>query len=207
MSLKNFFQNFFSKKLSNLPRCYSEYNNSIKNCGGEICKHRCICKLLTKKQIMDTIAYLEPISDEINGLTDIELKRLESSVNSNLEPIEDYMVYYAHSKKIYGTKREKQELVFLEKIFKKVICPNRDMGEKGRIQPYLDRVKKSKLVVVSEYRKHIGKGCFCEIKQAQVNNISVLVLRKDEKGFYFKSVQKMYHVDKNDWAVGYGAIL
>ena len=38
-------------------------------------------------------------------------------------------VYYAHSKRTYGSEKEQNEYLFLKSIYPKTICPNKDIGE------------------------------------------------------------------------------
>jgi len=43
-------------------------------------------------------------------------------------------VYYAHSKRTYGSEKEQNEYLFLKSIYTKTICPNKDIGELKSIQ-------------------------------------------------------------------------
>jgi len=112
--------------------------------------------------------------------------------------------YWAHSKKIYGTPEEAEILAVLEKVFDKVVCPNRDIGEKGDIQPYLDAIDNCDTVIVSEYQDHIGKGVYDEITFAiREKDMDVYALRNWE----FVGVIAAKIVDPNDWAVNYGRLV
>jgi len=112
--------------------------------------------------------------------------------------------YWAHSKKIYGTPEEAEILAVLEKVFGKVVCPNRDIGEKGDIQPYLDAIDNCDTVIVSEYQDHIGKGVYDEITFAiREKDMDVYALRNWE----FVGVIAAKIVDPNDWAVNYGRLV
>lgn len=112
--------------------------------------------------------------------------------------------YWAHSKKIYGTPEEAEILAVLEKVFDKVVCPNRDIGEKGDIQPYLDAIDDCDAVIVSEYQDHIGKGVYDEITFAiREKDMDVYALRNWE----FVGVIAAKIVDPNDWAVNYGRLV
>lgn len=118
------------------------------------------------------------------------------------------IVYYAHSKLIYNSLREKVERDFLERTFKKVICPNRDMGELGEMDPYLRKVETCDIVVCSEYEKHIGKGVFEEVNLALKLAIEVFCLRRQKRTckFIFKTVTNVKIVDEQDWKYYYGKI-
>ncbi len=117
------------------------------------------------------------------------------------------MIYYAHSKQIYNTKREKEERVYLKFIFYDVCCPNLDMGELGSIDPYLKKVRKSNVVVFSEYKKHIGKGVHQEIMEAYKNKIPIILLRKIKKKFKLMPVFRIMIKDPDDWAIKYRKVI
>ena len=114
-------------------------------------------------------------------------------------------VYYAHSKKIYGTLRERRERILLASIFpkKSIVCPNRDMGELGSMLPYLNKVQNSDIVVVSEFKNHIGKGAYEEVVLALQEYTPVFVLRR-KKLILVKDIKV---VNWNDWQVTYGKVI
>jgi len=119
------------------------------------------------------------------------------------------MIYYAHSKKIYNTPREKKELAYLKKKYRNkstIVCPNKDMGELGNIEPYLKKVRECHTVVCSEYKKHVGRGVFEEISEALNKGKDVFVLRKGLLGFKLKRVNNVVWADINDWKVYYGKV-
>lgn len=116
-------------------------------------------------------------------------------------------VYYAHSKLIYDTPREKSERSFLEKSFGKVCCPNRDIGEQGSIDPYLNRVQRSSQVICSEYQRHIGKGVFTEVSEALERGKKVFRLKKVKVGWMLEPVSAVKVVDEFDWKVCYGKLI
>ena len=117
------------------------------------------------------------------------------------------MIYYAHSKRIYGTEQERAELDWLKKKFPKVLDPNGDLGELGSIVPYLEAVTKCSAVVVSEYQKHIGRGAFSEIEHALSRKKPVHCIRKYRNKFRLVIVSRVEIVDGEDWAVRYGRIV
>jgi len=92
-------------------------------------------------------------------------------------------IYYAHSRTIYGTDREREERDFIAKVFPghSVTCPNRDMGELGAIELYLQAVRQHGMVICSEIEygdvSAVGIGVFSEVQEAILHGIPVLVLR------------------------------
>lgn len=94
--------------------------------------------------------------------------------------------YYAHSMRKYNTKIESIEYDFILKHFKGcVICPNKDLGELGGIEPYLKIIETTSALYVSEYMNCVGIGVFKECSFALSKKIPVFVLRKDEKDEYY----------------------
>lgn len=117
------------------------------------------------------------------------------------------LMYYAHSKKIYNTKREQAELMWLLDNFSgKVVCPNNGMGELGSIEPYLKMISKCDGVVLSEYERHIGRGVFSEVERALLEKKLVLCIRRFVGIFYLIKVSRIEIVNNYDWSVYYGKI-
>lgn len=118
-------------------------------------------------------------------------------------------VYYAHSLKIYNTKREKREFRFLKRKFSEVWNPNMDIkwDNKSKMKPYLEAVKNSDIVVVSEYMKHIGKGVYEEIKTALNHVILVLCLKKKFLRYRLLEVKDVELTDELDWKITYGKVI
>lgn len=112
-------------------------------------------------------------------------------------------VYYSHSKKTYGTAVEAVARKGLEGALGEVLCPNRDIGEKGALQPYLDAIDYCDAVVCTEYMGHIGRGVYDEVCHALMKRKDVFVLRKGE----LIAVVGAKIVDPNDWAVRYGKLI
>jgi hypothetical protein len=93
--------------------------------------------------------------------------------------------YYAHSMRKYNTPIEKEEFAFIEECFKGlVICPNKHIGDLGRIEPYLNVVESSCAVFASEYQNCIGWGVYTECTFALERKIPVYLIRKDENNQY-----------------------
>ncbi len=125
-------------------------------------------------------------------------------------------IYFAHSRQIYNSKVEKQLLAFLSKTFgrKDVCCPNNDMGELGSIEPYLEKVRHSSMVVVHQFRNHVGKGAYQEVKEALARNILVKVVirgkgrtRSGLPKYSLKQVKDIKIIDNTDWKIRYGQVI
>ena len=126
------------------------------------------------------------------------------------------LIYFAHSRQIYGTKVEKQILLYLSKKFGRinVCCPNNDMGELGSIEPYLEKVANSSMVIVHQFKNHVGKGAYQEVKEALAKNILVKVIicgkgrmRSGPPRYDLKEVKAIKIVDNTDWKVRYGQVI
>lgn len=117
--------------------------------------------------------------------------------------MEKQLYYYAHSKLIYNTKREKSEERFLKKKFM-VINPNTDIGEMGSMNPYLKKIDCCTGVIFSEFNDCIGKGVYEEVKHAINNKKPVLCLKKSILNYKLIPVKKTpIIVDENDWKERY----
>ena len=112
-------------------------------------------------------------------------------------------VYYAHSKKIYNSEREKNEYLFIKNIYPKTLCPNKDIGELGSLKPYLDIVKTMDLIIFSEYMNFIGKGVYAEIQTAIINKIPIKLFRNNN----LLNINKLEINNKNDWAIKFAKVI
>lgn len=119
-------------------------------------------------------------------------------------------VYYAHSMKIYNTKREFNELKYLSRYFiiKNILNPNGKIrwNPETKMDPYFEVVRNSKLIIVSEYKKHVGRGVFDEINTVLNNKIPVYCLRKELFGFKLKKIKSTKKVG-SDWKIYYGKLI
>lgn len=114
------------------------------------------------------------------------------------------IVYFAHSKLSYGTRRENKELLFLQSKFARIIDPNKDMGELGDIKPYLTVLSLCDLVVVSAFIDNfVGKDAFSEVELALKLKIPVYQLI-DKKLVVVIDI-KLFDLD--DWKVKYGQLI
>ena len=111
-------------------------------------------------------------------------------------------VYYAHSMKIYDTDREKDELKLIKSLYSNVVNPNGDIKWRGTMEDYFEAVRESDIVVCSEYKGHVGKGVHDEIKEAQLHDIPVFVIRRGK----FYPVKEISIDNAGDWGVNYGRI-
>lgn len=116
-------------------------------------------------------------------------------------------VYYAHSIKNYDTSREVRELAYLNKEFT-VFNPKNEIrwNSLTKMTPYFEAVKKSDILVASEYKNHVGRGVYDEISIALSNSIPSFVLRK-EHNFKLLEIQALKLDDIYDWKVYYGIII
>ena len=117
-------------------------------------------------------------------------------------------VYYAHSMLIYDTRREKKELKFLKKHYKFVCNPNTDIkwDDAMEMEPYFKAIKSCDLLICSEYKNHIGKGVYDEIRTALNNNIIVLCLKKKLFRYRLHNIKDLILKNENDWKIKYGKI-
>lgn len=90
-------------------------------------------------------------------------------------------IYYAHSKKIYYSKREKKELAIIRRRYPsaKIINPAGLFRQEvdWRIFMAYD-LPEMDLVIFSDFNGYIGKGVFEEILTAIENGIPVLYLNE-----------------------------
>lgn len=109
-------------------------------------------------------------------------------------------VYYAHSKLLYGTPEEKKQRKFIEDRFEKVICPHRDIGELGSIEPYLEIIEKQCThVVCSEFLEKVGKGVWEEVKKARKLKLPIYCIRKIDDKYKMFKVKTGRVIDKENW--------
>lgn len=90
----------------------------------------------------------------------------------------DKRVYYAHSMVLYNTSEEEEDVEFLKQLYKRVICPNKDIGKAERgMKAYLKIVEWADLLVVREFEGFIGFGVYKEIWRAKRFGIPVKCIR------------------------------
>jgi hypothetical protein len=119
----------------------------------------------------------------------------------------DLKVYFAHSKKIYNTDLEKHLKAWLKKQYREVICPNKDMGELGSVEPYLEMIDTCDIIICREHMGYFGRGVYDEVKHALKRKKLVMVMRHDTNNkIYLERVFKVKIVDECDWEVRYGKI-
>ena len=112
------------------------------------------------------------------------------------------LLYYAHSKRTYGTRKEKKELRLIRKQFPEyqIINPNGlsflGVTDYEILSECKILVRQSAIVVFSEYANHIGRGVFEELLEAKRKKY---LLR--EKRFIENFNTQM--VNPDDWAVRY----
>jgi len=119
------------------------------------------------------------------------------------------MIYYAHSMKIYDSVAESEEFKFIKDYFKDsdVINPNGDIKWGGTMKPYLAAVERSNMVVMSEYKGHVGRGVYEEALVALEHNIPVRCIRRDKNGqLLVVNINDLRKADRNDWAIKYAKV-
>jgi hypothetical protein len=101
---------------------------------------------------------------------------------------------------IYSTEEEKLQRAFIESKFDKVICPNRDVGELGSIEPYLKIIeKKCTHVVCSEFLELVGRGVWDEVRHARKLKLPIYCVRKVDNKYKLLKVKSGKVVDKDNW--------
>jgi len=111
--------------------------------------------------------------------------------------------YFAHSMQIYNTKLEKELTETIKSFNFPMICPNKDIGELGSLNPYLQIVKKCKGVITHEFKGYVGKGAFEETKLSLQLDKPTFVIR-DGKIIPVKTIKIN---NSKDWKITYGVIL
>ncbi len=116
--------------------------------------------------------------------------------------------YYAHSKRKYNSSEEVEEMSFIQKHFRgNVVCPNKDLGQLGKMEDFLRVVRSAVRVYVTEYFGYVGRGVFEECSLALQNNIEVFVVRKDLKGkFFVQEVKDVLETNSFNF-VSYGCLI
>lgn len=111
------------------------------------------------------------------------------------------IIYYAHSKRIYGTDAEKKEIETIRKAHHtaKIDNPPELFNSEPTWHKYMEaEFPKIDLVIFSDYRGYIGKGVHYEIEQAKKLSIPVKYL--DRKG----KITKYFRLSKvrdHDWVM------
>jgi hypothetical protein len=118
-------------------------------------------------------------------------------------------IYYAHSKKIYGTPNETEELKYIKEKFPyaKVICPHTTVGELKDFQDYLHIVDCYNTIIASEVKGFISRGVFSEIARGFSNGIQVYVLRKQANKHILYQVIGIEIHNQSDWVYRFGKII
>ena len=113
------------------------------------------------------------------------------------------LLYYAHSKRTYGTRKEKKELKLLRKQFPgyEIINPRNlvflNYNENEIMKECRSIVRQAAVVVASEYAGHIGRGVFEELLEKTKAKKYLLRDKKFIENF------RVQMVDADDWTVRY----
>jgi hypothetical protein len=112
------------------------------------------------------------------------------------------IIYYAHSKRIYGTDVEKRELEIIRKAYHTAIILNpSNLGWKSEPDWYhwmQNEFPKTDLVIFSDWNEFIGKGVYFEIEEAKRLSIPIKYLGPDGK------ITKYFRLGKireRDWVL------
>lgn len=121
---------------------------------------------------------------------------------------ENMNIYYAHSKLIYNTKREQQELRFLKRKFKdcKIVYAN-NISELISLAEYLKLVQECEIVICSEFKGHVGKGVFEGLQKALEKGKIIKVLKRKLGRFRLKTLKDIKPDNIHDWKVKYGLVI
>jgi hypothetical protein len=116
-------------------------------------------------------------------------------------------LYYSHSKKIYGTREEWEQLDFLRAYFPdfEIINPNGGIPgyfndtELFIMRRCLRTVRSCSLVVATEYKGFLGKGVYLEIKEALEWKVPILIPRVSKSQTTFLDVKCVRTTNTENW--------
>jgi hypothetical protein len=113
-------------------------------------------------------------------------------------------LYYAHSKRTYGSRQEKRELKLIKKKFPdhEIVNPGEitylSLHESEIMEECKGFVRAVDVIVCSEYKKYIGRGVFEELETKTKAKKYLLRGKKFIENFSVRIV------DRDDWCVRYG---
>ena len=112
-------------------------------------------------------------------------------------------LYFAHSKLIYDTDLEKQQLELIEQKFPKyeIISPNVNIVFSGMIGCF-QIIEDCQLLIFSTIDNFIGKGVHSEIEFAK--NIGIKILWLNDESFYENFSIKIF--DSHDWILKFAKV-
>ena len=117
-------------------------------------------------------------------------------------------IYYAHSKQIYGTAREGEELGCIKRKYPEAEIINPALlVDISDMKKFLKIVKKCSQVVVSEFEGYLGRGVFAEIAMAFAYNIKVSVIRKTGSQYSLYPVTGIQVINEHDWKIKYAQLI
>ena len=115
--------------------------------------------------------------------------------------MENKVAYFAHSKKDYGSKAEKNALKLLGSLGYRAFCPNNNLGETGSMSHYLKIAEWCDVLVAMEHNGKIGRGVYEEVNLFLQKKRPAYVLRD---GIILKILSVKIE-DSNNWQQ-YGSI-
>lgn len=113
-------------------------------------------------------------------------------------------LYYAHSKLIYNTELENEQLKLIKKQFPKyeIINPNDEIFVINGFKAFLNMVEGCNIVVFTSMDNFVGKGVFTEVEHALRCGISVFWMNNDK----FHDNFKISINDPDDWKFKFGEV-
>jgi hypothetical protein len=121
-------------------------------------------------------------------------------------------VYFSHNKLTYSSPAKYRQVRFLRANLPgcRVIDPQADLPDVDPMAAALAAVEQADLVVVVEYQRHVGRGCFQEVEHAIQLGIPVLALAEQEGTPGHFAVLKVASVSQdeiNNWRINYGRLV
>ena len=119
-------------------------------------------------------------------------------------------LYYSHSRFIYGTRCEKDEIIFIKELFPglTIINPSeidfRGIEAEEVMECCYQLISKSTVVIITEYKCSIGRGVYSEAIHALKKVIDVFLLKWGE--LHPISEQNLIPCNTTDWAIHYAII-
>ena len=119
------------------------------------------------------------------------------------------VLYYSHSMRIYGTKREQKEISIITKFFPKATIYNPDNIEvSSHLNPMrkcLDIIRNASTtgIIISTYKGYTGKGVYTEIQEALAIDKPIWIINRRKITPIGNISIKVININ---WAVEYAII-
>lgn len=115
-------------------------------------------------------------------------------------------MYYAHSIRKYYLPIEADELHRIQEEFPNAIIRNpRDEIPMldGSMEPFFEEIKRSQVLIFSEYKGSIGRGVYDEVMFAKKHHLKIWFLRNGK--FHDKFDIRLD--ERKDWAIHYAKVI